>query len=379
MNICITNGKLILQNSIIEKNLYIKDGIITEISNRKPTTHKVIDAGGKFVSPGFIDHHTHGRGGSDTMYPTFDDLETISTYAMKAGATSILPTTVTSSIEDTRKSVENFAKYKSSVTGAKMLGMHLEGPFFNAKYKGAQPEEYMLEPTKEAFYDIVGEHISSIAKISMAPELPGAIELGEYLHSKGIIVSIGHSDATYEQAFDASNAGYTSVTHVYNAMTPLTHRAPGIVGAAMVLDNLYAELILDGIHVGYPAAKAMVKAKGVDKVTLITDSLEASGLPDGKYKLGSHDIYVKDNAARLADGTLAGSVSGMNKIVYNAYKHLELPIYDAVKMATIVPATALNRYDIGELAINKVADIIIFDENIDVSTVIIDGEIKLGE
>ncbi len=377
MNICIINGKIILKDKVVENNLYIKDGKIAEISKRTPCDEEIIDACGQYVSPGFIDVHTHGRGGSDTMYPTFDDINTISNFAIKAGTTSFLATTVTMSIKDTTAAINNVATNINKVEGAKILGIHLEGPFFNSLYKGAQPEEHMLLPTVETFKEMVGNHTDIISKISLAPELEGALELANYLESKGIIASIGHSNATYQEVVEAIKNGFTSVTHLYNAMTPLTHRAPGIVGAAFIHDELFAELILDGVHVSFEAAKAAINAKGTDRITLITDSLEAAGLPDGKYKLGGHDIYVKDRAARLENGTLAGSVSGMNYIVYNAYKKLNLEIHEAVKMASLVPANSLNLYDIGEIAVNKKADIIIFNDDIEVSIVLVEGIIKL--
>jgi N-acetylglucosamine-6-phosphate deacetylase len=378
MKLCIINGNVILKDQVVKNNVYIENGTIIEISKRQPTDEKIIDAKGRYVSPGFIDIHMHGRGGSDSMYPTFADLNTISKTSLKSGVTSMLPTTMTMGVDDTQKAVKNIVASSGQVEGSKIIGIHMEGPFFNVKYKGAQPEEYMIPPTIENFNKLSCEHIDFIKKVSLAPELEGSLKLISYLVSKGVVVSSAHTNAKYEEMLAAIDAGVTSGTHTFNAMTPLTHREPGVVGAIMEDDRVYAELILDGIHVSYPAAKVLIKAKGVDKVALITDSMEAAGLGDGQYNLGNQAVYVKDNAARLESGSLAGSVLSMNTAVYNAYTFLKLPIYDAVRMATLTPASSLNIYDIGEIAVHKKADIILFDKNIDVSCAIIDGKVMFG-
>ena len=378
MKYCILNGKVILKDQVIDANVFVSGSKITEISKRQPEDETVIDAKGRYVSPGFIDVHSHGRGGSDTMYPTFDDINTITTASIKTGVTSILPTTMTMSVEDTYAAIKNVAENIDKVDGSQILGVPMVGPFFNKKYKGAQPEEFMIEPTVENYHALTGEYDWAVKKLSLAPEREGCIPLIEYLVKEGVTVSIGHTDATYDQAVAGINAGATSGTHTYNAMTPLTHRNPGVVGAIMSHDQVYAELILDGIHVSFPAAKVLLKAKGLDKVMLITDSIEASGLPDGQYKLGNQPVYVKDNAARLKDGTLAGSILALNDAVKNAYKNLDLTIYEAVNLASYNPAKNLNLIDLGEIAVNKTADIIMFDDDIRVDFAMVDGKIKIG-
>lgn len=378
MKYCILNGKVILKDQVIDANVFVNGSKITEISKRQPVDETVIDAKGRYVAPGFIDVHSHGRGGSDTMYPTFDDINTITTASIKSGVTSILPTTMTMSVEETYAAIKNVAENIDKVDGSRILGVHMEGPFFNKKYKGAQPEEYMIEPTVENYHALTGEYDWAVKKLSLAPEREGCLPLIEYLVKEGVTVSIGHTDATYQQAVAGINAGVTSGTHTYNAMTPLTHRNPGVVGAIMSHDQVYAELILDGIHVSFPAAKVLLKAKSLDKVMLITDSIEASGLPDGQYKLGNQPVYVKDNAARLKDGTLAGSILALNDAVRNAYKNLDLTINEAVNLASYNPAKNLNLIDLGEIAVNKTADIIMFDDDIRVDFAMVDGKIKIG-
>lgn len=376
MKKCIINGKIILHDEIVNKNVFIKDDKITEISNRQPEDEDIIDAKGAYVSPGFIDVHTHGRGGSDTMYATFDDLNTISKATLKTGVTSFLPTTMTMPVDDIAKAIENIAVNKDIVEGAQVLGTHLEGPFFNKKYKGAQPEECMILPTVDNYLSFVQDHQDIIRKISIAPELEHSLELISYLKDKNTVVSLGHTNATYEQAQAAIDAGATSGTHTYNAMTPLTHRAPGVVGAVMINDSVYAELILDGVHVNYAAAKALLRTKGKDKLILITDSLEAAGLENGKYLLGNQDVYVKDGEARLIDGTLAGSIVSMNVAVKNAYEHLGLTLNEAVNLASYNPAQSLNEPLLGEIKVGNYADIIFFDDNIQIQQTMIKGQLK---
>ena len=377
MKKCIINGKIILHDEIVNKNVFIENDKITEISDRQPEDEDIIDAKGAYVSPGFIDVHTHGRGGSDTMYATFDDLNTISKATLKTGVTSFLPTTMTMPVDDIAKAIENIAVNKDKVEGAQVLGTHLEGPFFNKKYKGAQPEECMILPTVDNYLSFVQDHQDIIRKISIAPELEHSLELISYLKDKNTVVSLGHTNATYEQAQAAIDAGATSGTHTYNAMTPLTHRAPGVVGAVMINDSVYAELILDGVHVNYAAAKALLRTKGKDKLILITDSLEAAGLENGKYLLGNQDVYVKDGEARLIDGTLAGSIVSMNVAVKNAYEHLGLTLNEAVNLASYNPAQSLNEPLLGEIKVGNYADIIFFDDNIQIQQTIEIGRYRI--
>ena len=374
----IINGKVILEDSIKELNVFFENGKITEVSNRVPTDETVIDAKGLYVAPGMIDVHTHGRNGSDTMYATFKDLNNISVSELKTGVTSFLPTTMTMPAEDIKKAIAAGYDNKDKVEGAKILGMHLEGPFFSVKYKGAQPEECMIAPTVENYLSFAGEHPDFVKKISLAPEIEGAVDLIKYLREQNVVVSMGHTDATYEEAVKAIEAAATSGTHTYNAMTPLKHREPGVVGAVMLHDEVYAELILDGIHVSFPAAKILSRMKGADKLILITDSLEAAMLPDGTYELGNQKVYVKDGQARLKSGNLAGSTANLNQCVRNAYKHLDLPLYEAVGYATKNAADHLGLNDYGRIKEGCVADMIFIDDDINIHRVILNGETKIG-
>ena len=373
---CIVNGKLVLTDGILQGNLLIDQGRIREITQAAPVG-EVIDAKGAYVAPGFIDVHTHGRGGSDVMYPTLKDLDTISRATLKTGVTGFLPTPMTMPVEDLARAVENIAANRHRVAGAKILGIHLEGPFFNRRYKGAQPEECLLPPTVEHYESFVKGHGACIKKISLAPELEHGLDFIRYAAAQGIVVSLGHTGATYEQAQAAIDAGATSTTHTFNAMTPLAHRAPGVVGAAMINDSVYSELILDGIHVEYAAAKALLRAKGSDKVILVTDSMEAAGLPDGKYRIGTQDVFVQNHRATLADGTLAGSVAAMNDLVRNAYRQLELPLHEAVKLASHNPAVSIGETELGQIKAGNLADLVFFDDDIQIEGVMLNGEMRL--
>ena len=322
MKKCIINGKVILHDEIVTKNVFIEGDKVVEISERKPEKEDIIDAKGLYVSPGFIDIHTHGRGGYQVMDSTFESLNAISKASLQTGVTSFLVSTVTMPIESISHAIENVVKNKEKVEGAQILGVHMEGPFFSKVYKGAQPEEYMIHPTIQNFVSIVNNNEDIVKKVSLAPELEGATELIPYLFEKGIIVSLGHTNATYQEAQRAIDLGATSATHTYNAMTPLTHREVGVTGTVMINQNVYAELVLDGIHVSYPAAKILLKTKGKDKVVLITDSVETAGLPDGIYESSMGTVRINNHQVRLLNGTLAGSQADMNQCGKKVYQHL---------------------------------------------------------
>lgn len=376
MKKAIINGKVILKDAVVEKNVLIEDDRIVGLSDTVPQEYETIDANGLYVSPGFVDVHTHGRNLCDTMNGTPESIDTISVNCLKTGVTSFLPTTMTQSIEQTRQAIDNCAKYMGHENGAKVAGVHMEGPFINHVHKGAQPGQYVLAPSVEDYKKMVGENGKAIRLITIAPEQPGADEFIHYLKEQGITVSIGHTGATYEQAKHAFLEGINHATHTFNAMTGFTHRAPGVVGAVFDSDEVYAELILDGFHVHWAAAKTLIREKGVEKVCLITDSMEASGMTDGKYQLGGQEVFVKNGQARLADGVIAGSILKMNVAVYNAYHYLHMPIYDAVRMASFNPARSCHLMQIGQIAPNKKADLIMFNDQIEIQWAMLDGKEK---
>lgn len=375
----IKNCKIIFTDRIEEGSVLIKDGKIAEINPRE-NDDEILDAEGLYLSPGFIDIHIHGAGGYDTMDGTIEAINTISKVIMNHGTTSFLPTTMTVSIEDINKSMKVIKKLKEEGSeGANVLGAHLEGPFISPKAIGAQNSEYLLKPSIENYKKIVEGCEDAVTSITLAPEVEGANELIEYLSSNGIVCSAGHTKADYKEMMESIKHGISHTTHLYNAMTGFTHREPGVVGAVFDSD-ITTETISDGIHISYPALKLAYKVKTTDKVMLVSDAMMACCMKDGKYALGGQDVYVKEGAARLENGALAGSVLTIDKAVENVYKNCNIPLHEAVKMAAYNPAKHCGVEDRKGL-INKGydADLILFDENINIKKVFINGKEKYSK
>ncbi|AEE90666.1 N-acetylglucosamine-6-phosphate deacetylase [Tepidanaerobacter acetatoxydans Re1] len=342
---------------------------------------EIIDAKGNYLSPGFIDIHTHANSGHDTMDATFEALDAMARFHSKNGVTGFLATTMTASTADTKKAIKNVSDYMvqqkhgtldiSNNPQAEVLGLYLEGPYFSLAKKGAQSPEYLKNPDIDELVDLIKLSGNSIKVVALAPELPYAMEAVSFLHSQGITVSAGHSDASFEIAKNAFDHGATQVTHIFNGMKSFTHREPGIAGAALTDERVYCEMICDGIHLHPGAMRLVVNAKGKDKVILISDSMMAAGLQDGEYTLGGQKVIVKDRQARLIDGTLAGSTLTLNQAVYNMVKMVGVPLQDAVRMASLNPARAIgiDRYK-GSIEIGKDADLIIFDEELNILNVV---------
>ncbi|MBQ4268562.1 MAG: N-acetylglucosamine-6-phosphate deacetylase [Clostridia bacterium] len=330
------------------------------------------------VIPGFVDEHIHGAGGSDAMDGTVNDLKIIAETVAAEGTTSFLATTMTQSKENILKAMAAVKEYRAAnpETGARVAGIHLEGPFIAAGYKGAQPLEYVAAPDIATFDEYNAASGNAIKIVTMAPEVEGADQLIRHLAANGIVASIGHSGAKCADVQKAIVAGAKNVTHTYNAQSALHHREIGVVGSAMLFDELNAELIADTIHVSVPAIKLLVKNKPLNKFTLITDAMRAKGIPDGVSELGGQTVYVKNGEARLADGTLAGSVLRMNRAVQNMVEKVGVPFTQAVDYATINPATAIGMQDeIGSIKVGKRADFTVLNANYDVLYTIRDGKI----
>ena len=333
---------------------------------------------GAIVLPGFVDQHIHGAGGSDGMDGTVQDVSIIANTIASEGTTSFLVTTMTQSPENITKALQAVKEYKAAdpADGARVIGVHLEGPFIAAKHKGAQPLEYVKEPDVKAFDEYNEASGNSIRIVTLAPEVEGAEEFVKHLTDLGIVSSIGHSGAKYPDIEKAVSLGASNVTHTYNAQSALHHREIGVVGSAMLLDDLNCELICDTIHVSVPAMRLLVKNKPLDKLSLITDAMRAKGLPDGESELGGQKVFVKDGEARLEDGTLAGSVLRMNRAVQNMVEKVGVPFTQAVDYATINPARMLKIDDVtGSIKVDKNADFTVLNENFDVLLTIRDGEI----
>ena len=372
----IKNCNIIYLDRIEKGSVLIKDGKIKEITPLVCDDSEVIDAKGMYLSPGFVDVHIHGAGGYDTMDGTFEAINEIAKTISKFGTTSFTPTTMTVSIEDIKKSMKVIKEAKLNGTdGANVLGAHLEGPFISPNAIGAQNPKYVEAPSIETYNEMVGDASDAVVSITLAPEVAGAKELIKYLSEKGVICSIGHTKATYEEAIDGIKCGCCHSTHLFNAMTPFTHRAPGVVGA--VFDSeITTETISDGIHIAYPALRVAYNQKGLDKVLLVTDAMMACGMPNGKYALGGQDVFVENGAARLENGSLAGSVLTLDIAVKNVYENSSYALYDVVKMATFNGAKHCGVADRkGLIKEGYDADLILFDEGINVKKVIVNGKL----
>ncbi|MER0281858.1 N-acetylglucosamine-6-phosphate deacetylase [Clostridioides difficile] len=358
--------------------LSIIDGKFGKFQKEKPKAiDSVIDFSGKYIAPGLVDTHIHGLLGADIMDNTFEAINTISKGLLKYGVTSFLPTTLTDSIDKLSHSIENISNNYDKVEGAKIQGIYLEGPFFTEKHKGAQNEKYFKDPSIDILKSWQKKAKNLIRKIAIAPERKNSIEFTKYATENNISVALGHSSATFEQVEQAVNSGAKVFVHMYNGMSPLNHREPGMVGAAMALKNTYAELICDGHHVSPIAAKIIMDIKSRNNIALITDCMRAGAMDDGQYTLGKFNVNVKNGVARLSNGSLAGSVLTMDNAVKNIVNWNISTLEDAIKMATYIPALSCNIDNIcGSICQGMDADFIVIDNDFNIHETYINGICK---
>jgi len=376
---CFKNATVYVDGEGLKKTTVCFDEKITKISRCAEKGAEVIELPeDAIVLPGFVDQHIHGAGGSDGMDGTQEDIALIAKTVAAEGTTSFLVTTMTQSPENITKALTAVKEYREadSKEGARVLGVHLEGPFIAAAHKGAQPLEYVKAPDVATFDGYNAASGNSIRIVSLAPEVEGAGDLIQHLTEKGVVASIGHTGAKYSDIEKAVSLGACNVTHTYNAQTALHHREIGTVGSAMLIDALNCELIADTIHVSVPAMKLLVKNKPLDKLTLVTDAMRAKGIPDGVSELGGQVVYVKNGEARLEDGTLAGSVLRMNRAVQNMVEKVGVPFTQAVDYATINPAKNLRMdKEMGSIAVGKNADFTVLNASYDVLLTVRGGEV----
>ena len=370
----IVNGKIILPDSIVEGRALLFDEKIAGLSETVPEGAEIIDAKGRYVAPGLVDIHIHGYLGEDTSDGSVEGIRKMAEGIVKNGVTAWLPTTMTVSYDDLRHAfdaVRVLMDKKNNPKGAQIMGVHAEGPFINPSKKGAQAVEY-IRPADAPF---LIENSDVIRIVTIAPEMPGALDcIREVTEKTSILVSMGHTAANYETAKAGIEAGVRHATHLFNAMTPLNHRDPGVVGASLADDRVSTELIADTFHISPDLFGLVAKVKG-DNLILITDSTRAGGLEDGEYTLGGQPIFVKGIECRLADGTIAGSVLKLNNAIRNMRDHTSLPLEQIVRMASINAARCIGLDKTkGSLEAGKDADIILADENFAVSETIIAGE-----
>lgn len=337
----------------------------------------IIDGQGNYLSPGFVDIHNHGNSGFDIMDSTAEALDKIGEYHISNGVTSYLGTVITSSNEDMIKAMENIVNYNNI---SNIVGIHLEGPFFNKIKKGAQPEKHIRLPNKGDIEKILEISGNKLKMVSLAPELDGAIDLIRFFKENNIPISMAHSYATYEEAKKGIENGITIATHLFNGMRDFNHREPGIIGASLTDDRVFCEIIYDRFHLHDIAVKIALGMKGYDKIILVSDAMMAAGLDDGEYILGGQKVFVQSNKPRLDDGSIAGSTLDLRKAVYNLIEYLDIPIKEAVKMASLNPAAAIYMdKEIGSIEIGKKADLIIFDDKINIKKVFLGGNLSWKE
>ncbi len=373
----ITDGEILYDGQFIKNHVIIFSDKIEKIIPENDIDiiaikeeYSVIDAQGSYILPGFIDQHIHGFKGVDTMDATDEAFISMKNNLVENGITSFLPTTVTYSEDKLSEVCELARKYiNSDIGGAKVQGVHLEGPFINKDKKGAQNEEF-IAPISEQFME-ANKDVLKI--ITVAPEVDGVKEL-VFRYKDNINFQMGHTGATYDEAIDGIRSGIKGATHLFNAMSPIHHRDLGVVGATLT-KGCYGELICDNIHVTKDAYGFVVKNLGLEKTLLITDCMSAGGLKDGEYSLGGLKVILKDNACRLTDGTLAGSALTLNIALKNMVENTEYTLAECVKMVTKNQAEYLNlARELGELKVGFCSDIVVMDKNFNIRKTFVNGE-----
>ncbi len=368
----IINGKIILNDSIMEQKIILFEDKILDITDDLPDQVDIIDAKGAYVGAGLIDIHIHGAGGADVMDANDDTIETISQLLVKFGVTSFLPTTMTMSQEKIECALNQIRRgMNGHYKGAKVLGCHLEGPFISETYKGAQNKAFIQKPNMtwiEPFQDV-------IKLITLAPEVDEGYEFIKAMKLKtDIKLSMGHTSTTFAKAKEAIQLGISHATHTFNGMSGFNHREPGAVGAILMSD-VSAELIADKIHVNPEIFEWFYRVKS-GNIVLITDSMRAGCMPDGVYDLGGQEVIVENGSARLRTGSLAGSVLTLNKAVRNFYEETTLSLPAVYQLASLNAARSIGVEDCkGSIEIGKDADLVIWDEALEALVTIVEGKI----
>ncbi|MEK4512040.1 N-acetylglucosamine-6-phosphate deacetylase [Paenibacillus sp. FSL K6-2524] len=336
--------------------------------------YEPIDGRGMWLIPGMIDVHIHGANGYDMMDGTEASIQEVSRACAATGCTSFLATSVSSTMEDLLNMIRNVKSVIGREQGARIAGIHLEGPYLNPKRKGMQNEKYLRHPDLEEMKLIFQEAGSLIKMVTIAPELPGGMELISFLKEQDVVIAIAHSDATYEEAKMAFAAGASHVTHCFNGMRPIHHRDPGLIVAAFEEPHVSLQAIVDQVHLHPAIIRLMHRLKGPEGMVLITDALQAMGLGDGNYIFGGHHVTVSEGVARLADGTLASSTVTMNEALRLTVVN-GISMTDAVHMASTSPARILGLSHKGKIEVGYDADLILLDERYQVQWTMIEGEL----
>lgn len=373
----IVNGLVFHEDGFFRpESMYTCNGRIVsqETYLAAPGSGTLWDAAGAYVIPGLTDIHFHGCMGSDCCDGTTEAFHTIAKYELRQGVTSITPATMTMS-EEVLTQICRCAKESSLADGADLCGLYMEGPFISPAKKGAQNEKYIHPADTEMLNRLQRASGGMIRTVTVAPEMKGAMDFIRQ-NSGNVHISLAHTTANYETAKEALECGASQLTHMYNAMMPFSHRAPGPIGAAADNSHCMVELICDGVHIHPAAVRMTFKIFGDDRIILISDSMRATGLDDGQYDLGGQTVVVKGNLAVLEDGTIAGSVTNLMDCVRTAVRDMGIPLASAVKCAAVTPAKAVGIYhEYGSLAPGKYANVVILDQNLDLKMIFHHGEI----
>lgn len=363
------------KEGFVARDFCVKDGLIAEDALGPISAH------GCYVIPGLTDLHFHGCVGEDFSDATPDGLQKMADYELSRGITQICPAGMTLGEDQLTKICQNAAAHRAkNAGGAELVGLHLEGPFLSMAKKGAQNAAYIHDPDAAMLHRLQEAAGGLVKLVTLAPEQPNSLEFIQSARQDGVTVSLGHTTADYDTASAAYKAGARQATHLFNAMPPFTHRAPGVVGAAFDYPEVKVELICDGVHIHPAVVRAVFKLFGSDRVILISDSLRATGMPDGRYPFGGQEIEVHGNRATMADdpNTLAGSVSDLMACLKTAVS-FGIPLADAVTAAAVNPAKVLGIYNrLGSLDIGKEANAAILDEHLDLKAVLYHGEVVAG-
>jgi N-acetylglucosamine-6-phosphate deacetylase len=364
--------RIVTASGVIAGEVAVADGRIAEVSARaRPDGADAIELGAHWLAPGYIDTHVHGGAGAQCNTLDPEEVDAVAAFHARHGTTALLATTVAAPLAELEASLRAIAR-----SGPSVLGAHLEGPFLSTVRPGAMDPSAFMAPDPPAVQRLLSAGQGTVAMMTLAPELPGALELVRTLARAGVIASLGHSDATYGQASAAVDAGARAATHLFNGMRPFHHREPGVIGAALDLPQVSCELICDGVHVDAPALRVVHRAKGTRGVRLVTDAMQAAGMADGRYRLGRSTVDVRDGVATVAGGeSLAGSTLTMDAAVRNAVGFLGVPVPEAISMASLNPASLLGIDERkGTIAPGMDADLVVLDDELRCRATVLAGQ-----
>lgn len=388
MKTCITAARLFTPTEVIESPVVvIEDGTIRSLGPQSslevPSGAQHLDFPDLVIAPGFIDIHIHGGAGHDVMQDDPSGRVAFEKSLARHGVTSYLPTTVTASMDRILGAVDRLGNLISAEdadhahVGARPLGIHLEGPFISAAKCGVHPPEYLIPPTVDLFERILDASGGTLKMMTIAPEIPGAADVIRHAHERGVYTSLGHSNATFEEAASGIAAGAVSATHTFNAMRALDHREPGILGAVLSDDRVMADIIADGVHVAPAIVELFLKAKSAERAVLITDAISATGMPDGTYQLGPFQVQVHADRAEF-QGRLAGSVLTLDRAVRNVMTFANWTLQQSLILVTRNPAQLIGADGKGELAAGSDADLVLLSEKGEVVHTMVGGQMAKG-